>query len=98
MSVPARGDFFLTLLRNTDRGLGKEGYLLNVGNAVVISANTSTGVFYGTRSALQILVQDPAKVHIAKGRARDYPEYHEGGCTLAIGPQLFHPCFDQPYI
>lgn len=98
MSVPATGDFFLTLLRNTDRGLGKEGYLLNVGNAVVISANTSTGVFYGTRSALQILVQDPAKVHMVKGRARDYPEYQERGFMLDVGRKFFPLSFLEDYV
>ena len=73
MSSPQAGDFFLTL-HNFDRSIGSEGYLFTVGNAVVINAHTSTGVFYGTRTALQILLSDPAREHIAKGTARDYPQ------------------------
>ena len=75
---PNIGDFYLTL-KNSDRGIGNEGYLLKVGDSVVISANTNTGVFYGTRTILQILIQDPAKSHIVRGNARDYPRYQERG-------------------
>ena len=87
-SPPAPGDFFLTL-SNSDRGIGDEGYLFKVGDAVVISANTSNGVFYGTRTALQILVQDPAHMHIVKGTARDYPAYKERGFLLDVGRKFF---------
>ena len=51
-SSPTIGDFYLTL-KNSDMGIGKEGYLLKVGDSVVINANTSTGVFYGTRTILR---------------------------------------------
>ena len=87
-SPPAPGDFFLTL-SNSGRGIGDEGYLFKVGDAVVISANTSNGVFYGTRTALQILVQDPAHMHIIKGTARDYPAYKERGFLLDVGRKFF---------
>src|SRR3989442_1344777 len=82
------GDFFLTL-KNSDRGIGNEGYLLKVGDAVIISANTSTGVFYGTRTILQILLQDSAKTHIVRGTARDYPRYQERGFMLDVGRKFF---------
>ncbi len=87
-SSPATGDFFLTL-NNLDRGLGNEGYYFNVGDIVVIRANTSRGVFYGTRTALQILVQDPSREHISKGTARDYPKYQERGFMLDVGRKFF---------
>lgn len=87
-SSPASGDFFLTL-RNSDRGIGDEGYHFNVGTSVVISANTSRGIFYGTRTALQILLQDPLRVHIVKGTARDYPQYPERGFMLDAGRKFF---------
>ncbi len=85
---PASGDFFLTL-HNSDRGIGNEGYLFEVGDAVVIRANTSTGVFYGTRTALQILLQDPFREHIVRGTARDYPRYKERGFFLDVGRKFF---------
>jgi glycosyl hydrolase family 20 len=52
---PGAGDFFLTL-NNQDPGIGNEGYLFQVDDTVVISGHTGTGVFYGTRTALQILL------------------------------------------
>jgi hexosaminidase len=96
-STPGLGDFFLTL-RNSDRPIGDEGYLLKVGDSVAISANTSTGVFYGTRTALQILLQDPTRTHILKGTARDYPQYKERGFMLDVGRKFFSISFLEDYV
>ena len=96
-SSPGLGDFFLTL-KNSDRGIGNEGYLFKVGDSVLISANTSTGVFYGTRTALQILLQDPARAHIVKGTARDYPKYKERGFMLDVGRKFFSLSFLENYV
>jgi hexosaminidase len=96
-STPGLGDFFLTL-RNSDRGIGDEGYLFKVGDAVVISANTSTGVFYGTRTALQALLQDSTRTHILKGTARDYPQYKERGFMLDVGRKFFSISFLEDYV
>ena len=96
-SSPGIGDFFLTL-KNADRSIGSEGYLLKVGDSVVISANTSTGVFYGTRTVLQILIQDPAKTHIVRGTAIDYPRYQERGFMLDVGRKFFSLKFLEDYV
>lgn len=96
-SSPTIGDFFLTL-KNSDLGIGSEGYLLKVGDSVVISASTSTGVLYGTRTILQILIQDPAKTHIVRGTARDYPRYPERGFMLDVGRKFFSLKFLEEYV
>jgi hexosaminidase len=82
------GDFFLTLNAD-DASIGDEGYLFESGDAVTIRANTTQGVFYGTRTALQILLQDPARSHIVKGVAHDYPQYKERGFLLDAGRKFF---------
>jgi hexosaminidase len=82
------GDFFLTL-NTTDPQIGNEGYLFDVEDAVTIRAHTTQGIFYGTRTALQILLQDPARRHIVKGVARDYPQYKERGFLLDAGRKFF---------
>ena len=82
------GDIFLTLHAD-DAGIGTEGYLFDSNDAVTIRANTTQGVFYGTRTALQILLQDPARSHIVKGMARDYPQYKERGFLLDAGRKFF---------
>ena len=94
---PVAGDFFLTL-NNLDPDLGNEGYLFQVHDTVVISAHTPTGVFYGTRTALQILLQDPTKTHLPKGIARDYPQYAERGFMLDVGRKFFSIHFLQDYV
>ncbi len=85
---PGAGDFLLTL-KNAATVPGNEGYLFNVGGWVTISAKTSTGVFYGTRTALQILRNDPDRRSIPKGTARDYPKYQERGFLLDVGRKFF---------
>jgi len=94
---PRPGDFFLSL-RNSDPVIGNEGYLFKVGDSVVITASTSTGVFYGTRTALQILLQDPTRTHIAEGTARDYPAYRERGFMLDVGRKFFSLRFLEDYV
>lgn len=66
----SKGDFLLRLDKTADESIGKEGYYFEVGDYVEIHANTETGVFYGTRTALQILEQDPEKASIVKGERR----------------------------
>ncbi|NHW38224.1 family 20 glycosylhydrolase, partial [Paenibacillus aceris] len=95
---PATGDFFLTLNEQTDDAIGTEGYYFEVGDMVNIHANTTTGVFYGTRSALQILQQDTAKSSIVKGIAKDYPKYKERGFMLDVGRKFFTMDFLKDYV
>ena len=85
---PAAGDFYLTL-KITDPLIGSEGYHFDVGDVLAIRANTSSGVFYGTRTALQLLFQDPGRLHIARGIAVDYPKYRERGFALDVGRKFF---------
>ncbi len=94
---PVIGDFYLTL-KNSDRGIGNEGYILKVGDFVDISANTRNGVFYGTRTVLQVLIQDPAKTHIVRGTAKDYPSYQERGFMLDVGRKFFSLKFLEDYV
>jgi len=94
---PKEGDFFLTLDSN-DSGIGNEGYLFEVKDYLTICANTTTGVFFGTRTALQILVQDTEKSHISKGIARDYPKYKKRGFMLDVGRKFFPMSFLKEYV
>jgi len=83
-SSPGAGNFFLTL-QTHDSKIGDEGYLLDVANSVTINARTSNGVFYGTRTVLQILREASDHASIPIGSARDYPMYKERGLMLDVG-------------
>lgn len=83
-SNPGLGNFFLTLQTRNDL-IGDEGYLLTIGDSVTINARTTNGVFYGTRTVLQILQGAPDLASIPKGSAVDYPQYRERGFMLDVG-------------
>ena len=85
-----RGDIRL-LLRARDRRLGREGYRLVVGRSFDIRARTATGVFYGTRTLLQLLHQSYS---IPRGRALDWPHYPERGLMIDLGRRVY----PQPWI
>lgn len=93
----SKGDFLLMLDKTADESIGKEGYYFEVGDYVEIHANTETGVFYGTRTALQILEQDPEKASIVKGVAKDFPKYGERGFMLDVGRKFFTIDFLKDY-
>lgn len=78
------GDVRLAL--GLDPELGEEGYELEIGESIAITAPTPTGVFYGTRTVLQLLHQD---LVIPAGVARDWPRYPERGLMVDIGRRHF---------
>jgi hexosaminidase len=80
------GDVFLSLHTNDDR-MGAEGYLLEIGGGVDIRARTPAGVFYGSRSLLQMLTAAHSSL-LQRGWARDYPEYSERGLMLDLSFQF----------
>ena len=51
---PGKNDIYLSLMK-PDKQLGKEGYVLTAGRYAGIEAPARQGVFWGTRSLLQIL-------------------------------------------
>jgi hexosaminidase len=83
-----QGDFFLSLA-SADQAQGDDGYSLSIGDGVTLRAHTASGVFYGTRTILQMLLADTAKAHLPRGSARDYPSYRERGFMLDVGRKFF---------
>lgn len=79
------GDIVLALA-STDAELGEQGYGLTIGPHVTINANAVDGVFYGTRTMLQLLKQD---FTLSSGVARDWPDYPQRGLMVDVGRQYF---------
>ena len=96
-SSPAAGDIFLTL-NCSDSTIGMEGYLMTVDNYTAIIANADAGAFYGTRTLLQILKQDPAHANIPNGSIKDFPKYKERGFMLDVARKYFTPQYLENYI
>src|SRR5579883_285571 len=79
------GDLVLRLVAD-EAELGEQGYLLEIGAHVTISARTATGVFYGTRTLLQLLRQSWT---LRGGTARDWPDYPQRSLMVDVGRQYF---------
>ncbi|WP_405665383.1 family 20 glycosylhydrolase [Streptomyces sp. NBC_01166] len=71
-----RGDIVLRQDPSLKDELGPEGYRLVVGDQVTVTGATSTGVFYGTRTVLQLIDDDG---RATRGSATDVPAYRERG-------------------
>ncbi|QIU94202.1 family 20 glycosylhydrolase [Bacteroides faecium] len=76
------GDFVLSL--STDKKLGQEGYDIKIADRVTLSAPTSTGLYWSTRTLLQIAEQT-AGHQLPKGTIRDYPDYPIRGFMIDCG-------------
>jgi hexosaminidase len=70
----------IVLIHDPSRSdLGAEGYALTIGQQVEITGATSAGMFYGTRTILQLLASGDA---LPAGSTVDVPTYRERGVAL----------------
>ncbi len=72
-------------LDSSARGLGDEGYYLDIGDIVTVRAASVTGLWYGGISLVQIAYQSESKTEIPRGTARDYPAYEVRSAHLDVG-------------
>ncbi|MEG1562407.1 MAG: family 20 glycosylhydrolase [Bacteroides sp.] len=89
------GDFILSL--RSDKKLGKEGYALKVTDRLTLSAPEPIGVYWGTRTLLQIAEQSDNR-QLPKGELRDYPDYAIRGFMLDCGRKFIPVAFLEDYI
>lgn len=76
------GDFVLSLSK--DKKLGQEGYAIKIADRVTLSAPTPTGLYWSTRTLLQIAEQTTDH-QLPKGTIRDYPDYPIRGFMIDCG-------------
>lgn len=72
-----------------------EGYVLAIDDGVRITARTATGVYWGTRSLLQMLA---ASITMPAGTATDWPNYPVRGFMLDVGRRFARPEALRDYI
>ena len=78
----ASGDFVLAL--STDKKLGEEGYAIKITARVAASAPTTTGLYWSTRTLLQLAEQNQER-SLPQGVIRDYPDYPLRGFMIDCG-------------
>ncbi len=67
---PSDGDYYLTPAN--DASLGEEGYIIDAGEKITISADGEIGFLYGIITTLQSYYADG---YMPKGKVRDWPMY-----------------------
>lgn len=79
---PQPGDIVIGSIK--DNSLGKEGYKISIGRTVNIEAPTAQGVFWATRTLLQMSEQSADRA-LPKGTIVDVPEYQLRGFMMDCG-------------
>ena len=79
---PCKGDFFFTIKR--DKQLEKERYDIVIGDYVKVSANEPVGVYWATRTLLQ-MGEQYKNGNLPKGHIRDWPDYGIRGLLIDCG-------------
>lgn len=83
-SKASNGDIVLAMKQ--DKKLGKEGYRLAIGDKCQITAASTTGAFWATRTVLQML---QGQKGLPCGEAVDVPQYGMRGFMLDVGRKFF---------
>ena len=74
----------LTLKTGTNT-ISPEGYVIEIGDTVTIRGSTPTGVFYGTRTLLQLLAHPGPHPTLPHGVIRDWPQSSHRLLMLDVG-------------
>lgn len=90
-----KGDIVLSIKK--DKKLDKEGYNIKIGDKVEVYAPTKEGVFWATRTLLQIAEQNSGQ-SLPQGVIRDYPDYALRGFMLDCGRKYIPMHFVREYV
>ena len=93
--APKEGDVFFALVDQPE--LGKEGYTISIGNQVKVAANTPQGIFWATRTLLQLAEQNDRQA-LPQGFIKDFPAYESRGFMLDCGRKFFSIDFLRDYV
>ena len=78
----AAGDVVLSIA--ADKRLGDEGYTLSIGPTITLTAATEQGLFWGTRTLLQLLEQSKDGT-LPQGSTTDVPQFKVRGFMIDCG-------------
>ena len=89
------GDFVLSL--SADKKLGDEVYAIKLTDRVAISAPTPTGLYWSTRTLLQLAEQNQER-SLPQGTIRDYPDYPLRGFMIDCGRKFIPMAYLQDLV
>lgn len=82
---PSSGDFYLKAAKN--KNLPSEGYTMDISKHVEASAPQAVGVYWATRSILQML--QTGNGSIPCGKVTDFPAYRFRGLSMDVARKFF---------
>ena len=88
-----KGDIILSLKK--DKKLGKEGYAIKIADRINLSAPETIGVYWGTRTLLQMAEQNLA---LPQGEIRDFPDYEIRGFMIDCGRKFIPMHYLRDYV
>ncbi len=91
----SKGDISIATKKNNK--LGTEGYKIAIDDKVTLTAPTAQGVFWGTRTLLQILEQNNGAT-LPKGTITDWPDYEMRSFMLDCGRKFIPISFLHEYV
>lgn len=89
------GDFVLSL--SADKKFGEEGYAIKITDRVAISAPTPIGLYWSTRTLLQLAEQNQER-SLPQGTIRDYPDYPLRGFMIDCGRKFIPMAYLQDLV
>lgn len=90
-----KGDISLAIKK--DKKLGEEGYKITINNKVTITAPTGKGLFWATRTLLQMAEQSNDRT-LAQGTILDWPDYAVRGFMLDVARKYIPMYFVRDYV
>lgn len=90
-----KGDIRLAI-STKDEEHGEESYRMKIGTNVAITASAAKGVFWGTRTLLQMIYNQPGGLQ--KGETLDYPSYERRGFMLDVARKFFSMDYLRDYV
>ncbi|WP_175485479.1 family 20 glycosylhydrolase [Pseudoxanthomonas sp. GM95] len=77
-----------------------ESYTLQIDTGVQVCAATTQGLFYGSRTVLQLLLVEGGSTHrrLPRGHALDYPRYRERAVMFDVGRKFADVDFLKRYL
>lgn len=89
------GDILLRIRK--DRKMPHEGYNITIGKQIIITAPETTGIYWATRSLLQMSEQNEEQ-SLPCGYIKDYPDYAVRGFMLDCGRKFIPMEFLEDYV
>ena len=82
----SKGDVMLKVKK--DKKMTAEGYKIEIGDVITVTAQDEQGAYWSTRTLLQIAEQTASR-EFPKGTIADWPDYPVRGLSMDVGRKFF---------